>query len=97
MIKCDTILDKDLVVVNLTDKENPIITKVVQRDITSFIDYLIRKLDKEELTYRQIKRMAVAKNAKSIEELHIALTELERMVKFFMIKTHIRSGLKVLL
>ena len=52
MIKCDTILDKDLVVVNLTDKENPIITKVVQRDITSFIDYLIRKLDKEELTYR---------------------------------------------
>lgn len=83
MIKCDTILDKDLVVVNLTDKENPIITKVVQRDITSFIDYLIRKLDKEELTYRQIKRMAVAKNAKSIEELHIALTELERNGKIF--------------
>ncbi len=27
MVKCDTILDKDLVVVNLTDKENPIITK----------------------------------------------------------------------
>ena len=83
MIKCDTILDKDLVVVNLTDKENPIITKVVQRDITSFIDYLIRKLDKEELTYRQIKRMAVAKNAKSIEELHIALTELEKTGKIF--------------
>ena len=83
MIKCDTILDKDLVVVNLTDKENPIITKVVQRDITSFIDYLIRKLDKEELTYRQIKRMAVARNAKSIEELHIALTELERNGKIF--------------
>lgn len=83
MIKCDTILDKDLVVVNLIDKENPIITKVVQRDITSFIDYLIRKLDKEELTYRQIKRMAVAKNAKSIEELHIALTELEQNGKIF--------------
>ena len=83
MIKCDSILDKDLVVVNLTDKENPIITKVVQRDITSFIDYLMERLDSEELTYRQIKRMAVAKNAKSIEELHIALTELERNGKIF--------------
>ncbi len=83
MVKCDTILDKDLVVVNLTDKEHPIITKVVQRDITSFIDYLIRKLDKEELTYRQIKRMAVARNAKSIEELHVALTELEKTGKIF--------------
>ena len=83
MIKCDSILDKDLVVVNLTDKENPIITKVVQRDITSFIDYLMERLDSEELTYRQIKRMAVAKNAKSIEELHIALTELERNAKIF--------------
>ncbi len=83
MVKCDTILDKDLVVVNLTDKEHPIITKVVQRDITSFIDYLIRKLDKEELTYRQIKRMAVARNAKSIEELHVALTELEKNGKIF--------------
>ena len=83
MVKCDSILDKDLVVVNLTDKENPIITKVVQRDITSFIDYLMERLDSEELTYRQIKRMAVAKNAKSIEELHIALTELERNGKIF--------------
>lgn len=83
MVKCDSILDKDLVVVNLTDKENPIITKVVQRDITSFIDYLMERLDSEELTYRQIKRMAVAKNAKSIEELHIALTELERNAKIF--------------
>lgn len=83
MVKCDSILDKDLVVVNLTDKENPIITKVVQRDITSFIDYLMKRLDSEELTYRQIKRMAVAKNAKSIEELHIALTELERNGKIF--------------
>mgnify|MGYP004617794831 CR=1 FL=1 len=83
MVKCDSILDKDLVVVNLIDKENPIITKVVQRDITSFIDYLMKRLDSEELTYRQIKRMAVAKNAKSIEELHIALTELERNGKIF--------------
>lgn len=83
MVKCDSILDKDLVVVNLTDKENPIITKVVQRDITSFIDYLMKRLDSEELTYRQIKRMAVARNAKSIEELHIALTELERNGKIF--------------
>lgn len=57
-----TILENDLVIIDITNKEELVITKVLKRDIASFIPYLLKELEQKELTYQQIKRLAVAKN-----------------------------------
>ena len=76
-----TLLEDDLVIIDLVSKEKPVITKVLKREITSFIPYLLKELEQKELTYSQIKRLAVAKNKEAIIALKAALNELERAGK----------------
>ena len=80
-----TILENDLVIIDITNKEELVITKVLKRDIASFIPYLLKELEQKELTYQQIKRLAVAKNKEAIVALKTALTELERTGKIIKI------------
>lgn len=80
-----TILENDLVIIDITNEEELVITKVLKRDIASFIPYLLKELEQKELTYQQIKRLAVAKNKEAIVALKTALTELERTGKIIKI------------
>lgn len=57
-------LEDDLVIIDLVSKEKPVITKVLKREITSFIPYLLKELEQKELTYSQIKRLLLLETRK---------------------------------
>ena len=91
-----TLLEDDLVIIDLVSKEKPVITKVLKREITSFIPYLLKELEQKELTYSQIKRLAVARNKEAIIALKKALNELERAGKLIKVNNSYKKWPKLL-
>ena len=48
-----------------------------------FKDYLLKELDKKELTYKQIKRLAIARNGQKITQIKDLLHSLEKEGKIY--------------
>ena len=65
--KGKVILPDDIVIV--TNEKNPKVIKTIGRSMFFFKDYLLKELDKKELTYKQIKRLAIARNGQKITQL----------------------------
>ena len=69
------ILPEDIVVT--TNDNNPKIIKVISRNTNFFKEYLLKELKEKNLTYKQIKHLAVARNKEKITELKDLLQKLE--------------------
>ena len=79
--KGKVILKDDIVIV--TNEEKPRIIRTLGRNLYFFKDYLIKELEKRDLTYKQIKHLAVARNGEKIYELKKLLHELEKEGKIY--------------
>lgn len=72
---------KDLIpndTIIITKEENPKVIKILERDMLFFKDYLLRKLENNNLTKKQIIKLARVRNNKKITELKELLHELEK-------------------
>ena len=79
--KGKVILPDDIVIV--TNEKNPKVIKTIGRSMFFFKDYLLKELDKKELTYKQIKRLAIARNGQKITQLKDLLHSLEKEGKIY--------------
>ena len=70
------VLQDDIVIV--TNEENPKIIKPIGRSINFFKDYLLKELEKRNLTYKEIKHLAIARNHQKITDLKDLLHNLEK-------------------
>lgn len=75
------ILPEDIVIV--TNEENPKIIKTIGRSMSFFKDYLLKELEQTNLTYKQIKHLAIARNQQKITELKDLLHDLEKTGKIY--------------
>ena len=75
------ILPDDIVIV--TNEENPKIIKTIGRSLFFFKDYLLKELEQKNLTFKQIKRLAIARNGQNITELKDLLHDLEKEGKIY--------------
>lgn len=78
----DKLLLKNDIVVT-TREEAPKVIRVIERDINIFKDYILKELEQRKFTYKKIKHLAIAKNARSIRELKELLHTLEVAGKIF--------------
>ena len=79
--KGKTFLPEDIVIVN--NEENPKIIKIIGRSMPFFKDYLLKELEQKNLTYKQIKHLAIARNRQKITELKDLLHNLEKTGKIY--------------
>ena len=79
--KGKVILPEDIVIV--TNEKNPKIIKTIGRGMYFFKDYLLKELEQNNLTYKQIKQLAIARNQQKITELKDLLHELEKTGKIY--------------
>ena len=79
--KGKTILKEDIVIV--TNEKNPKIIKTLGRNMYFFKDYLLKELEHKNLTYKQIKHLAIARTSQKITELKELLHDLERTGKIY--------------
>ena len=75
------ILPDDIVVV--TNEENPKIKRTIGRSMYFFKNYLLKELEQKNLTYKQIKTLAIARNHQKITELKDLLHNLEKEGKIY--------------
>ena len=75
------ILPDDIVVV--TNEENPKIKRTIGRSMYFFKNYLLKELEQKNLTYKQIKTLAIARNKQKITELKDLLHTLEKEGKIY--------------
>ncbi len=79
--KGKVILPEDIVIV--TNEKNPKVIKTLGRSMFFFKDYLLKELEQTNLTYKQIKHLAIARNGEKITELKDLLHNLEKEGKIY--------------
>ena len=75
------VLENDIVIITKDSKE---IKNILKRDLNNFLHLLEEKLKKEPLTFKKIKKLAVARNKDTITLLKEALRSLEEQGKIYL-------------